>query len=72
MGSRVRHQPARTGVLAAVFLSPGFAKTVATVHVDATPGHAINSLDPDQAIGSSIDKLNKNVIDKVYSVVKSD
>ena len=40
---------------------------VATVHVDATPGRAINSFDPDSALGSSIDVLSHDGIDKVYS-----
>ncbi|MGA9508456.1 MAG: discoidin domain-containing protein [Candidatus Sulfotelmatobacter sp.] len=39
----------------------------ATVHVDATPGHAINSFDPDSALGSSIDVLSHDGIDKVYT-----
>jgi len=39
----------------------------ATVHVDTTPGHAINSFDPDSALGSSIDVLSHSGIDKVYS-----
>jgi hypothetical protein len=38
-----------------------------TVHVDITPGHAINSFDPDSALGSSIDVLSRSGIDKVYS-----
>ncbi len=37
------------------------------VRVDATPGHAINSFDPDSALGSSIDVLSRRDIDKVYS-----
>jgi hypothetical protein len=40
---------------------------VPTVHVDATPGHAINSFDPDRALGSSIDVLSRTEIDKVYT-----
>jgi hypothetical protein len=40
---------------------------VTTVHVDATPGRAINSFDPDSALGSSIDVLSHDGIDKVYS-----
>src|SRR6202795_2374478 len=40
---------------------------VATVHVDVTPGRAINSFDPDSALGSSIDVLSHDGIDKVYS-----
>jgi hypothetical protein len=39
----------------------------ATVHVDATPGHAINSFDPDSALGSSIDVLSHDAIDKIYT-----
>ena len=34
------------------------------VHVDATPGHAINSFDPDSALGSSIDVLSHDAIDE--------
>ena len=37
-----------------------------TVRVDATPGHAINSFDPDSALGSSIDVLSRRDIDMVY------
>ena len=40
---------------------------VATVHVDTTPGRAINSFDPDSALGSSIDVLSRMGIDRVYS-----
>ncbi len=39
----------------------------AIVHIDATPGHAINSFDPDSALGSSIDVLSHDDIDKVYT-----
>jgi hypothetical protein len=39
----------------------------AIVHVDVTPGHAINSFDPDSALGSSIDVLSHDGIDKVYT-----
>jgi hypothetical protein len=38
-----------------------------TLHVDVTPGHSINSFDPDSALGSSIDVLSRYDIDKVYS-----
>jgi hypothetical protein len=37
------------------------------VRVDATPGHEINSFDPDSALGSSIDVLSHDDIDKVYT-----
>ena len=39
----------------------------ATVRVDATPGHIINSFDPDSALGTSIDVLSRNDINKVYT-----
>jgi hypothetical protein len=38
-----------------------------TVRVDATPGHPINSFDPDTALGSSIDVLSRTDINKVYT-----
>ena len=39
----------------------------AVIRVDATPGHVINSFDPDAALGSSIDVLSHDGIDKVYT-----
>jgi hypothetical protein len=39
----------------------------ATIHVDITSGHEINSFDPDVAMGSSIDALSHSSIDKVYT-----
>lgn len=39
----------------------------ATVRVDTTPAHVLNSFDPDRALGSSIDVLSRDGIDKVYS-----
>jgi hypothetical protein len=39
----------------------------ATVHVDVTRDHSINSFDPDSALGSSIDVLSRASIDKVYT-----
>jgi hypothetical protein len=43
--------------------SPG----VGTVQVDVTPGHEINSFDPDSSLGSSIDVLSHDDIDKTYT-----
>jgi hypothetical protein len=43
------------------------ASPVGIVHVDVTPGHVINSFDPDSALGSSIDVLSHDDIDKVYT-----
>ena len=45
--------------------TPAFAQS--TVRVDATPGHAINAFDPDNALGSSIDVLSRTDINKVYT-----
>src|SRR6266851_1968170 len=39
----------------------------ATVRVDVTPDHALNSFDPDGALGSSIDVLSRSDIDKVFT-----
>jgi hypothetical protein len=44
-----------------------FAEDIATVRIDRTPGHVINSFDPDSALGSSIDVLSHSGIDKVYT-----
>lgn len=41
--------------------------TVGTVRVDATPAHEVNAFEPDRAIGSSIDVLSHDVIDKIYT-----
>jgi hypothetical protein len=70
----------RVGAAVAVLLGPALlarpaeaqsatesATSPAVVHVDATPGHAINSFDPDGALGSSIDVLSRAGIDKVYT-----
>jgi F5/8 type C domain len=40
---------------------------IGSVRVDATPGHAINSFDPDAALGSSIDALTRYDINKVFT-----
>ena len=37
------------------------------VHVDVTPGHVINSFDPDAALGSSLDVLSRIDINKVFT-----
>src|SRR5664280_341136 len=56
----------RAVVLAAA-ASLSLAAQSGSITVDVTPGHAINSFDPDGALGSSIDVLSKSGIDKVYS-----
>jgi hypothetical protein len=55
------------GRLTAQSSAPAPELPVAIVHVDATPGHVINSFDPDSSLGSSIDVLSHDGIDKVYT-----
>lgn len=43
------------------------SSTVGTVRIDTTPGHEINSFDPDSALGSSIDALSRIDINHVFS-----
>ena len=38
-----------------------------TLRVDTTPGHALNSFDPDKSLGSSIDVLSRTDIDQVFT-----
>src|SRR5580658_4921142 len=66
------HSLATIAVAMASYLCAGGVRAqvrepVATVHVEAAPGRAINSFDPDSALGSSIDVLSHDGIDKVYS-----
>src|SRR5438270_444865 len=46
---------------------PTAGSQISTLHVDVTPGHVINSFDPDSALGSSVDVLSHDDVDKVYS-----
>jgi hypothetical protein len=55
------------GIAAAQAKGGGAVPQPATVRVDATPSHAINSFDPDSALGSSIDVLSRTDINKVYT-----
>src|SRR6185503_6279614 len=47
--------------------SPPKPDGIVTVRVDATPGRAINTFDPDSALGSSIDVLSRTDINRVYT-----
>src|SRR6195256_2502445 len=40
---------------------------VGTVRIDTDPKHVLNSFDPDRALGSSLDVLSREGIDKVHS-----
>jgi hypothetical protein len=60
------------GVLMAVLWMLGTAwsqtrQAVGVVRVDATPAHAVNAFDPDNALGSSIDALSRSRIDQVFT-----
>jgi hypothetical protein len=41
--------------------------SIPTLHVDTNPQHILNSFDPDQALGSSIDVLSRAAIDHVFT-----
>src|SRR5882762_1854883 len=48
-------------------LAQSTAGSPATVHVDITPSHILNSFDPDSALGSSLDVLSHRDIDRVHT-----
>jgi F5/8 type C domain len=52
---------------AGILLAQSSADSPAVVHVDITPGHVINSFDPDSALGSSLDVLSRRDIDRVHT-----
>ncbi len=60
---------ARVSAQIAFFVAalPSAAFAQSTVRVDVTPGHAINTFDPDSALGSSIDVLSRTDINRVYT-----
>ncbi len=67
----------RLGLIAVLLtiavLTPARDSVAQTVRVDATPGHATNSFDPNQALGSSMDILPYGAVDKIYTepIIKS-
>lgn len=56
-------------IFAVILVSVAGAQTQAdgVVHVDVTPGHVLNSFNPDQALGTSVDVLSRRDIDLVYT-----
>jgi hypothetical protein len=42
------------------------ASNAQTIHVDATPGHAVNSIKPTEALGAGIDRLPYGAADKLF------
>src|SRR5215831_12998239 len=57
----------QSGTAVAQSVTESAESRVSIIRVDATPGHVINSFDPDSALGSSIDVLSHDGIDKVYT-----
>jgi hypothetical protein len=43
------------------------ATRVALLRVDVTPASLVNSFDPDQSLGSSMDELSPAIVDKIYT-----
>ncbi|HEX5412313.1 MAG TPA: discoidin domain-containing protein [Terriglobia bacterium] len=37
------------------------------LRVDTSPSHVVNSFDPDESLGSSMDELSPSIIDKIYT-----
>ena len=58
---------AQSGRGAAQSIADSPVEQSSIIRVDATPGHVFNSFDPDSALGSSIDVLSHDGIDKVYT-----
>ena len=58
---------AQSGTASAQSAAVAAGAQTGIIRVDVTPGHVINSFDPDSALGSSIDVLSRTVIDKVYT-----
>src|SRR6185503_7948019 len=57
-----------TALASAAFAqSPPKPTGAVTIRVDATSGHAVNTFDPDSALGSSIDVLSRTDINRVYT-----
>lgn len=56
-----------TGVLCFISIAVVAHAQTGTIRVDATPGHQINSFNPDTALGSSLDVLSRTGIDKVFT-----
>src|SRR5216117_2765692 len=61
----VARKSAQIALLLTVLATAALAQS--TIRVDATPGHAINSFDPDSALGSSIGVLSRTDINRVYT-----
>jgi len=52
--------------LAFLFALGATPATAQTISVDATPGHAVNSFSPLQALGAGVDRLRRGATDKIF------
>jgi len=68
IGNLFSHGWERAALSASCFLAAGLAPALVaqTVRVDATPGHAVNSFIPNQALGAGIDRLPSGATDKLF------
>ena len=58
-------RPARQELAADSVAKVGTADSVATVHVDVTPEHVLNTINPDTATGAWMDDLSKTQVDNL-------
>src|SRR6202042_2567517 len=58
-------RPARQELPADSVAKVGTVDSVATVHVDVTPEHVLNTIDPDTATGAWMDVLSKSEVDNL-------
>jgi len=52
--------------LLGIFLFPAFA-LAQTIHVDATPDHAVNTFVPTKTLGAGIDRIKTVATDKLFT-----
>ena len=45
----------------------GASSPAALLRIDTTPSHVVNSFDPDESLGSSMDELSPTIIEKIYT-----
>ena len=58
-------RPARPELSADSVAKVGTVDSVATVHVDVTPEHVLNTINPDTATGAWMDDLSKTQVDNL-------
>src|SRR5215472_5918473 len=58
-------RPARQELPADSVATVGAVDSIATVHVDVTPAHVLNTIDPDTATGAWMDDLSKAQVDNL-------